>query len=46
MCAFQTRQGVEVEVQVFHAEERLYTLLMIDPGAFPLSFAETRSQEC
>ncbi|KAL8286924.1 hypothetical protein RQP46_003930 [Phenoliferia psychrophenolica] len=27
----ETREGVEVEVQVFHAEERLYTLLMIDP---------------
>ncbi|GAA5858819.1 hypothetical protein JCM1840_006571 [Sporobolomyces johnsonii] len=27
----QTREGIEVSTQVFHPEERLYTLLLIDP---------------
>ncbi|GAA5972018.1 hypothetical protein JCM11641_002459 [Rhodosporidiobolus odoratus] len=27
----QTRAGVEISAQVFHEEERLYTLLLIDP---------------
>lgn len=31
----QTREQVELSAQVFHEEEKLYTLLMIDPGARP-----------
>ncbi|BGP17591.1 hypothetical protein JCM10213_001240 [Rhodosporidiobolus nylandii] len=27
----QTREGVEISAQVYHEEERLYTLLLIDP---------------
>ncbi|EGU11322.1 hypothetical protein RTG_02794 [Rhodotorula toruloides ATCC 204091] len=27
----QTREGIEVSAQVFHAEEKLYTLLLVDP---------------
>ncbi|KAM0746918.1 PEBP-like protein [Meredithblackwellia eburnea MCA 4105] len=27
----QTREGIAIEAQVFHPEERLYTLLLVDP---------------
>lgn len=30
--SLQTREGFEVTAQVFHPEERLYTLLVVDPG--------------
>ncbi|KAK4704677.1 hypothetical protein P7C70_g1530, partial [Phenoliferia sp. Uapishka_3] len=38
----QTREAPEIKVQVYHAEERLYTLLMIDPGeSNPFSFVSS-----
>ncbi|GAA5999639.1 mitochondrial 54S ribosomal protein mL38 MRPL35 [Rhodotorula paludigena] len=36
----QTRQGFEVSAQVYHAEERLYTLLVVDPDV-PDEFNQT-----
>lgn len=32
----QTLEAPEIVAQVFHEDERLYTLMLVDPGKIPL----------